>query len=206
MHERAEPPPRAVTVDEEIAFREAAVKTTLDVLARYDADLPRRLAPVLERLQAKMVEPGFSVAALKNELLVDDMDLSWFTRTVGAPPWQYVIEGRMEVAARLLCDPPLSVTAVSALVSYSDPQQFRRVFKRWSGGLTPSEYRAAMRIAAERAGDVPAEYVHWRFLEGLPLATREERLEWVGYLEEVYGLEPIRAEAKPHIIAQGGAA
>lgn len=184
---RAASPP---AVDDQIAHFEAAVRSTLDVLGRFDADLPKRLAPVLERLRAKLVEPGFTVAGLKNELLVDDIDLSWFTRTVGAPSWQYVLEGRMEVTARLLSDSPLSVPSVALLVDYSDPQQFRRTFKRWSGGLTPSEYRARMRIAAERAGEVPAEYVHWRFLEGLPLASREERMAWVGYLEKVYGLEP----------------
>ncbi len=187
-HDRSRP---TLSYAEERAHVEAAERSTVEVLERFDLELPRRLQSVLEELRENLLRPEYGLAILKKELIVDNMDLAAFTRLMGAPPWQYVLEARMDVVARLLSVSPLSVRAIAFHVDYAGPQQLRRAFKRWSGGLTPSDFRAGIRAAAERAGrPLPAEYLHWRFLGGLETAPPEERARWFRYMERIYLLEP----------------
>ena len=49
-------------------------------------------------------------------------------------------------ARDLLSDSALSIADVSARLGYGNPPAFTRAFRKWSG-LTPAEYRGAMRAA-----------------------------------------------------------
>lgn len=57
--------------------------------------------------------------------------------------FQAVVERvRQEFAARYLLDPTVSLQEVGFLVGFSDPSNFHRAFRRWTG-QTPGEYRRA---------------------------------------------------------------
>lgn len=85
-------------------------------------------------------------------LAASKVDLARFTRAIGTPPWQYALEARMETASRLLRDTSLPIPDIAFIVGYEDPPQFRRIFRKWSGQLTPSEYRARSREVVARVG------------------------------------------------------
>jgi AraC-like DNA-binding protein len=58
-------------------------------------------------------------------------------------------------ARAFLCDPSLSIADVSARLGYQDPPAFTRAFRKWAG-LTPSEFRGAMRAAGVTAAGIAA--------------------------------------------------
>ena len=53
---------------------------------------------------------------------------------------QIVGEMRYEIAKQMLRDKGISILKISNTLAYSDPSEFTRAFKRWSG-MTPSEWR-----------------------------------------------------------------
>ncbi len=57
---------------------------------------------------------------------------------------QIVDEVRCDVAIRYLQEPALSLQDVAALTGFSETANFRRAFKRWTGGRAPSHYRASL--------------------------------------------------------------
>jgi AraC-like DNA-binding protein len=52
---------------------------------------------------------------------------------------------RFELACRLLADPRMTFAQVAAALKYSEPSAFTRAFRRWSGGQTPTAWRAQHR-------------------------------------------------------------
>jgi AraC-like DNA-binding protein len=63
-----------------------------------------------------------------------------FRELVGEPPMQYLTRWRMQLAARHLGDPLLSLPEIAARVGYRADASFSRVFKRhW--GVPPAAYR-----------------------------------------------------------------
>ncbi len=58
----------------------------------------------------------------------------------GVSPHRYVVRARMELAARLLRDTPLTVTQVAERCGIGGPGHFAAVFRR-PMGVTPSRYR-----------------------------------------------------------------
>lgn len=49
---------------------------------------------------------------------------------------------RFEIARRLLAEPGMTIAQVAAMLKFSEPSAFTRAFQRWSGGQTPSAWRA----------------------------------------------------------------
>ena len=49
---------------------------------------------------------------------------------------------RFEIARQLLAEPDRTVAQVAAMLKFSEPSAFTRAFRRWSGGQTPSAWRA----------------------------------------------------------------
>ena len=111
----------------------------------------------------------------------------------------------MEVTSRLLRDTALSIQAIAYAVGYADPPQFRRIFSKWSGQLTPNEYRARIREVVSRVGAPPEEFVNWRFLERIWNRTAEaaEMEELLRYLERVYSFEPCELAVPEELEAAG---
>ncbi|MXP23999.1 helix-turn-helix domain-containing protein [Gordonia sp. HNM0687] len=65
-----------------------------------------------------------------------------FTDLVGEPPMAYLTAWRMSVAADLLADRALSLSAVARRVGYGTPFAFSAAFKRHRG-MSPAAFRAA---------------------------------------------------------------
>jgi AraC-like DNA-binding protein len=51
-------------------------------------------------------------------------------------------EVRFDLARSYLCDSRVSIREISFLLGYSQSKAFYTAFKRWTGGLSPGQYRA----------------------------------------------------------------
>ena len=63
-----------------------------------------------------------------------------FKKKFGVSCWQYVIDTRIEAAAKLLLIPGYSVGIVAEQCGFRDPYYFSRLFKKQTG-VSPREYR-----------------------------------------------------------------
>ncbi len=63
-----------------------------------------------------------------------------FAAEIGEPPLRHFTHLKMRLAADLLADPDLSVTAVATRLGYDDPFHFSRVFHR-AMGSSPRQWR-----------------------------------------------------------------
>lgn len=180
-----------LSMTEEDKLLDGAARPTRAAFERFEEESPEPIRPMIHQLRENFLTEGYTVEEMRAVLAASAIDLARFTRATGVSPWQYVIEARMETASRLLRDSPLSVQAISFLVGYSDPPQFRRAFKKWSGQLTPDGYRSRVRAVVARAGKAPDEHVHWRFLERVwNRQAVEEAAEMIRHLERVYSFAP----------------
>lgn len=101
-------------------------------------------------LRAMHEEPArhWTVAALAARARVSRAAFAKaFTELVGRPPMAYLTEWRMTLAAELLAEPGATVASVAGQVGYADGFGFSDAFKR-TRGVTPSGYRASLRIVA----------------------------------------------------------
>lgn len=63
-----------------------------------------------------------------------------FKEVTGTSPLQYLAKLRMDKAAELLLNSPLSVSEIAERVGFSDSRYFSKQFKRWKG-QTPQDFR-----------------------------------------------------------------
>lgn len=63
-----------------------------------------------------------------------------FKRHTGMPPMQYILNLRLNNARALLTQTDCTVSEIAAIVGFSDPLYFSRLFKRHFG-LSPAQYR-----------------------------------------------------------------
>ncbi|HBF15578.1 MAG TPA: hypothetical protein DDW30_07880 [Clostridiales bacterium] len=64
-----------------------------------------------------------------------------FVKEIGTPPIRYLNQYRIQCAQRLLLEESLTVTKIAEATGFIDPNYFCCVFQRFSGGLSPTEYR-----------------------------------------------------------------
>lgn len=64
----------------------------------------------------------------------------WFKQVVGIPPYEYVIQQRVECAKRLLKDPKLTLVNIALQCGFNSQSHLIRHFKKQTG-LTPKQYR-----------------------------------------------------------------
>lgn len=83
-------------------------------------------------------------SAAKNNFLNEDYLNRIFKREKGLSINQFVIRERMALAARLLENPSLSITAISSKVGYANYPYFVTTFKKHFG-CSPSQYRKGLR-------------------------------------------------------------
>ncbi len=82
-------------------------------------------------------------------LIAEDLGLSpvylseFFKKETGVTFRHYLLQVRMNEAARLLKDPRLKVYEVADIIGYRKVEHFAKLFKK-QFGLTPSEYRGAL--------------------------------------------------------------
>jgi AraC-like DNA-binding protein len=65
-----------------------------------------------------------------------------FTNLVGHPPIQYLTQWRMQMAAKRLTDPGVSIASVAYEVGYESEAAFSRAFKKLVG-RSPGQWRKA---------------------------------------------------------------
>ncbi|MBL6752492.1 MAG: AraC family transcriptional regulator [Nevskia sp.] len=114
--------------------------------ALLDARLARALEAIHER-------PGrdWTVAALADVAHMSRTAFSErFSEVLATSPIEYLTQWRMTEAARLLCDPRLSVAAVAERLGYQTEAAFRRAFKRIHG-FGPGQVRR--RLSGEELED-----------------------------------------------------
>jgi AraC-like DNA-binding protein len=64
---------------------------------------------------------------------------------------QLLEEARFEIARQRLLDSGVRVVDVAAELGYTDAANFSRAFRRWSGGLSPRQFRLALPGAGGRS-------------------------------------------------------
>lgn len=118
--------------------RFGAVATKLE---EYKGGLPKaRLNRVLEYVDQHLAD-NVSLKALAEVAGLSMYHFAKaFKQSTGAPPYQYVLERKIERARHLLRDPNRSVLEASARTGFVDQSHFTKVFHRLVG-VTPTEYR-----------------------------------------------------------------
>jgi len=125
----------------------------LDLLATVMSELGGEVRPALPR-QAQLLrarryitdhlgDPGLSPATVAEALGLSVRYLHLLFQTESTSPFRWILERRLELAARLLADPGQagrSVTNIAFAVGFKDTSHFTRVFKhRYGAG--PRDYR-----------------------------------------------------------------
>jgi AraC-like DNA-binding protein len=72
-----------------------------------------------------------------------------FQETLGMPPYEWMLQARMQRARRLLATTTLRIKEVAAQVGFEDPFQFSRMFKQRTGG-SPRHFREDRAFAPRR--------------------------------------------------------
>lgn len=103
----------------------------------YSGDFLGRVRAVL--VNDRRAYPDLETAA--GRLHLSSRTLKRKLREHGASFQQLLDEARRRDSIRLLEDPTLTVEQVAQRVGYSDPANFTRAFRKWTGA-TPSVYRA----------------------------------------------------------------
>ena len=125
----------------------------LELLATVLSDLASDVRPALPReaqlLRARryitdhLSDPGLSPATVAEALGMSVRYLHLLFQAEGVSPFRWILERRLDLAARLLADPrqeARSVTSIAFAVGFKDASHFTRVFKhRYAVG--PRDYR-----------------------------------------------------------------
>ena len=107
----------------------------------FKGELPRYLLNrVLEYVRSNLAENlGLSelaaVAGMSPHYFCE-----LFSRTMGCPPYRYVLRKRIECAQQLLRNPALSVLEVAISVGFHNSSHFARVLHRFTG-ISPSRFQ-----------------------------------------------------------------
>ena len=102
----------------------------------YSSNFPERVRAALTAGHAGY--PGLDAVAEK--LCVSSRTLKRRLQEHGTSFQQLLDEARRRDSTRLLSDSTLTIEQVAQQVGYSDPANFTRAFRKWTG-LTPSAYR-----------------------------------------------------------------
>ena len=87
------------------------------------------------------VTAKFKIADLCNHISrSESQTIRIFKAAYGITPYTYVLDKKINLAKKLLCDTNLSVKEISAKLCFADEYYFSNVFKKKTG-LTPSAYR-----------------------------------------------------------------
>lgn len=121
-------------------LRDRAAEPTLRRIRADRERVPARLRPLLATIEENLFDVGFSAGRLLRENGIRDHSFSSvFSSFLERTPWAYVIDARLEVAARLLAQTNLKPWRIAAVVGYS-PRSFGKAFRE-RYRRTPSEYR-----------------------------------------------------------------
>ncbi|MHA7629508.1 AraC family transcriptional regulator [Corallococcus sp. M7] len=92
-----------------------------------------RLAPAIRQMHRYLTRPWTVAQLAKSAALSRSVFFERFTRTVGLPPMEYLLDWRMAVARGLLRGQELSITEVAERVGYSSASTFTAAFSKRVG-------------------------------------------------------------------------
>ncbi|TSC34324.1 AraC family transcriptional regulator [Corallococcus sp. Z5C101001] len=101
-----------------------------------------RLAPAIRQMHAHLTRPWTVAQLAKSAALSRSAFFDRFTRTVGLPPMEYLLDWRMAVARGLLRRRELAISEVAERVGYSSASTFTTAFSR-RVGQSPGRYSRA---------------------------------------------------------------
>jgi len=138
--------------DRAVELRIKAAEATLERIRGDRRRATAQLQPILEHVEDRLFDNELQVNSLRRDLGIRDESMSRrFGDELGLTPWAYIVDCRMEVAARMLLNSDLDPWRIGTTVGYGSGDSFGRAFKRWCG-QTPGQYRKKPRkkVAAER--------------------------------------------------------
>lgn len=109
-----------------------------ELLARFGA----REVLIVKVRRIILAKPGIfpSVDEVADQLAISTRTLGRSLRDIGTSYQRILDDIRKEISIEYLCSSHLPVEEIAALTGYSDPSNFRKAFRRWTG-RTPSSYR-----------------------------------------------------------------
>ncbi len=120
-----------------IKAAEPTMKKLRDDLKKASA----QVGPIIRYLQEHLFDPDLTAGRLLTKSGIRDKTISsQMSNDLGLSPWKYVIDCRMEVAARMLLNSNLYPWRVAVSVGYSGINSFGKAFQRWSG-QRPMDFR-----------------------------------------------------------------
>ncbi len=138
--------------DRAIEIRIKAAEATLERIRVDRRRATAQLRPILEYVEAELFNHELQIKSLRRDLDIRDESHSQrFGEELELTPWAYIVDCRMEVAARMLLNSDLKPWRIGTAVGCGSTTTFGRAFKRW-GGQTPEQYRKQprKRVEAER--------------------------------------------------------
>jgi AraC-like DNA-binding protein len=109
-----------------------------------------QIGAALRLIHGRPTEP-WTLDTLAREIGLSRSSLAErFTTYVEMPPMQYIARWRLQIAARLLETPNISVAQVAAEVGYQSEAAFNRAFKRHTG-VAPGAWRRDRRVEKSNA-------------------------------------------------------
>ena len=97
-------------------------------------------------IEAQYCDPDFSISVLADCFQVTPANMSYHVKEMLDINFiEYIWQLRLKRAQKLLTDSDLSIDEISIKVGYLNTSSFRRKFKQ-DTGITPSQYRAEMKI------------------------------------------------------------
>ena len=103
---------------------------------------PDFMVTVHHVLETEVLKGRCSATSVAHLLTIHRRTLNRRLNAHGTAYRQVANTVRFEIACRLLAEPGLSIAQVAAMLKFSEPSAFTRAFQRWSGGHTPSAWRA----------------------------------------------------------------
>ncbi len=126
------------------------------LILELTAELSRRGNLVLERKRPRWLEQSYEIL---HECFSENLSLATLAATVGVHPvhlarefrkhfgcslGEYLRRVRIEFASRELSNPDASLVEIAVAAGFAHQSHFSRIFKKHTG-MTPSEFRAALR-------------------------------------------------------------
>lgn len=109
----------------------AVASDTLSRVHRQRQMAPERLRPMLGLIERYLFSPGLSATRIYLACNIKDRSISTaFRRAIGATPWRYIEQCRMEVGERLVRQTQIKITWISAMLGYSSLKVFSGAFGR----------------------------------------------------------------------------
>jgi AraC-like DNA-binding protein len=108
-----------------------------------------RLAPAIRQLHGQLARSWTVAQLARSAALSRSAFFERFTRTVGVPPMEYLLDWRMAVAKDLLLRSDLAIGEVAERIGYGAASTFSTAFSRHVG-VPPSRYAASVKTPARR--------------------------------------------------------